>query len=118
MLGHEGKELEHVAAIGLDRLGRHPPLGTEIGQPAHHLGRGVGGGAGRRLVVLGLGHRPVMAPLRYRSVTYSGKRRSASATFSGSPVRVAFITIARNVYCPATPRRSITPCSPNLATAR
>src|SRR5262245_49708106 len=97
MLGHEGEELEYVAAIGLDRLGRHPPLCLKIGQPAHDLRGGIGSGESPRVVILILGHRHVMAPLRYRSVTYSGNRRSGSATFSGSAVRVAFITMARNV---------------------
>ena len=34
MLGQEGEELAGVAAIGLDRLRRHPPLAGEEGAPA------------------------------------------------------------------------------------
>src|SRR5271154_4411369 len=38
MFGEEAQELQYVAPIGLDGLGRHAPLGGEMFQPAVDLG--------------------------------------------------------------------------------
>ena len=48
MLGEKSEELADVAPIGLQRLGRHAPLGAEIAEPAGDFGGDVGGGGKRR----------------------------------------------------------------------
>jgi hypothetical protein len=44
--GQKFQELPHIALVGLDGPGRHPPLGAEMGEPVNdfggHLGRGEG----------------------------------------------------------------------------
>ncbi len=77
MLAEEGEELADVAPIGFDRLGRHLPLGREIGEPAHHLDRELGGGEGQLQLVRGLWHIRTMTPaslpfLKGDSRGYSG----------------------------------------------
>jgi hypothetical protein len=39
VLTEEGKALAEVAAVGFERLGRQPPLGAQMRQPARHLQR-------------------------------------------------------------------------------
>ena len=41
MVRQEGQELPQVPGIGLDRLGRQPPLLGERGEPRHRLPAGV-----------------------------------------------------------------------------
>ena len=47
MLRQKSQELPDVALVGLDGLGRHPPLGAEMAEPARHLGRHVAGDEGQ-----------------------------------------------------------------------
>ena len=45
MLGEEGEELADVAPIGLDRLGRHAPLGAEEARASARSRRATSGAA-------------------------------------------------------------------------
>ena len=52
MLREETEELLHIALIGFERLGRHPPLVPDMREPAHDLGRHIGRGEGEQFLVL------------------------------------------------------------------
>src|SRR5258706_5950670 len=95
MHGKKVEELPNIALIGIDGLGRHPPLGAEIREPMAdfcgdfgHRERQVGGGIGSRIFEFAHGRTEILfgvltpRALSHPLVSASFTRRIRSQTMT------------------------------------